>query len=83
MYLSAFESEALTRSNGIRAGRRVAPAPIRQGSGTKHAYREGDTETLCGRDLEALHPWPSVPFGNMGQHCRVCMPASGLFEGSE
>lgn len=44
-------------------------------AGVQHAYRDGDTITLCGQPLARLRRFSSEPFterGNSNPVCRAC-----------
>lgn len=71
-YVSAFEDIKTISPQGIRAGMRTGHPPTRMGTGTKHAYRAGESSTVCGYDLADLHPFPEIPFTNLGRHCPEC-----------
>jgi hypothetical protein len=48
------------RPRGMRAGQEAERLGRRMPAGTLHAYRNGDSETLCGQPVAGLHPFPDL-----------------------
>jgi hypothetical protein len=64
-----WESSRRLEPQGVRVGKKTRQHAGFMGVGVRHAVRDGEDESLCGRSLDsrATGPWPgSAP------HCQEC-----------
>jgi len=73
-YLAAYDGSENVTPRGIWAGEQVAGAhDVRQGTGERHAFVDGEPRTLCNRAVEDLYlPDPEEEWATKNGNCPAC-----------
>jgi hypothetical protein len=73
-YLAAYDGSENVTPRSTFAGEQVAGVhDVRQGTGERHAFVEGEPRTLCDRAVDALYvPEPEEEWAPKHGNCAAC-----------